>query len=125
QKQTIGRSDVSAAYVEAQRLVILDRESPRLANESTASRHATIARAFQAHGYPWDDRDPHAELYRRWVPETPELPGAVNAILRARERSLEEKSARDSTELANEVQKLGYVVRDDGHRQYWRPLVRS
>jgi len=125
QTQTIGRSEVSAVYVEAQRLIILDRESRRIANESTASRRATIARAFQAHGYPWVERDPHAELYRRWVPETPELPGAVNAVLRARERSLQQKSGRDSTELATEVQTLGYVVRDDGHRQYWRPLVRS
>jgi hypothetical protein len=59
------------------------------------------------------------------VPDTPDLPGAVHALLKAREAALKKRAGRDVAELRDEVQKLGFVVRETATRQYWRPLIRS
>ncbi len=123
-KRTIDRPDVDAVFVEGKKLVILDRDSRQLLRETSEAGAADMARAFTAHGYPWVEQDPYEELYRRWVPDTPDLPGAVNALLKAREAALKKKAGDDIAELRDEVQKLGFVVRDDAAKQYWRPLVR-
>jgi hypothetical protein len=124
-KRTIGRAEVDAVFVDGKKLVILDRESRQLLREPSEGKAADIARAFTAHGYPWVKADPYEELYRRWVPDTPDLPGAVNALLKAREAALKKKAGDDIAELHDEVQKLGFVVRDGkSAKQYWRPLVR-
>jgi hypothetical protein len=124
-KRTIARAEVDAVFVDGKKLVILDRESRQLLRETSEAKAADIARAFTAHGYPWVKGDPYEELYRRWVPETPDLPGAVNALLKAREAALKKNAGDDIVELRDEVQKLGFVVRDGkSATQYWRPLVR-
>ncbi|TDC72785.1 YqeB family protein [Streptomyces hainanensis] len=121
----IDRAVVDAVFMDGKRLVILDRESRQLLRDTSEEKPADVARAFAAHGYPWAEADPYAELYRRWVPGTPEVPGAVNALLKAREVALEKKASADIAELREEVEKLGFAVRDEATRQYWRPLVRS
>ncbi|GAB2904160.1 YqeB family protein [Streptomyces mayteni] len=121
----IDRAAVDAVFMDGKRLVILDRESRQLLRDTSEEKPADVARAFAAHGYPWVEADPYAELYRRWVPDTPEMPGAVNALLKAREVALEKKASADIAELREEVEKLGFAVRDESTRQYWRPLVRS
>jgi len=123
--RTFARSDVGAVFVEGKRLVLLDRESRELAREELEASAEDAERAFRARGYPWQVEDPHGTLFRRWVPDLPDLPGAVNALLKARENALKKKSAEDADDLRTEVQKLGYVVRDEKLRQYVRPLVRS
>ncbi|MGP4111296.1 YqeB family protein [Streptomyces sp. 4N509B] len=124
-RRTIPRGEVDAVFVDGKKLVVLDRESRQLLRETSEADTATIARAFAAHGYPYVKRDPYEDIFRRWVPDTPELPGAVNALLKAREAALKKKAADDAAELHDEVQKLGFVVRDGkSARQYWRPLVR-
>jgi hypothetical protein len=123
--RTIARADVDAVFLDGDKLVVLDRESRQLVREKFEGTAAAAARSFRSHGYPWVDEDPYAELFRRWVPGTPDLPSAVNAVLSAREVVLKKKAADEIAELRDEVQKLGFVVRDNGVRQYWRPLVRS
>ncbi|MGP3968893.1 YqeB family protein [Streptomyces sp. 6N223] len=124
-KRTIVRAEVDAVFVDGKKLVILDRESRQLLRGTSEAKADDIARAFTAHGYPWVKTDPYEALYRRWVPDTPDLPGAVNALLKAREAALKKKAGDDIAELQDEVQKLGFVVRDGkSGRQYWRPLVR-
>jgi len=123
--RTIARSDVGVVFIDGKKLVILDGESRELAREEYEASADDVERAFQSHGYPWVSEDPHADLFRRWVPDHPDLPGAVNAVLRAREIALTKKAADDAADLRTEVQKLGFVVRDEGLRQYVRPLVRS
>jgi hypothetical protein len=123
--RTLPRGEVDAVFLDGKYLVIIDRESRQLVRDKHESTPVKVAEAFRAHGYPWVESDPYAELYRRWVPDTPDLPPAVNAILAAREGVLRSKAAKDIAELRDEVQKLGFVVRDEGTRQYWRPLVRS
>ncbi|AEF41528.1 YqeB family protein [Hoyosella subflava] len=123
--RTISRSDISAAFVDGRNLVLLDRESRQVCRDPHESTVAELADAFRKHGYPWCDQDPHADLYRRWIPAAPELPAGVNALLKAREEALRKKVAEDVTELRGEVERLGYTVREEGTKQYWRPLVGS
>ncbi|HYN96917.1 MAG TPA: hypothetical protein VES42_24000 [Pilimelia sp.] len=124
-RRTVARADIDAVFLDGKALVVLDRESRQVVREAQDRSAARVAAVFQAYGYPWLAADPYAELYRRWVRDSPELPPAANAVLTAREAALRRKVVRDITELRDEVQKLGFVVRDDGVRQYWRPLVRS
>jgi hypothetical protein len=121
--RTIARSEANAVFVDGKKLVVLDGESRQLMCETHASTSADVARAFRSHGYPWVGKDPYAGLYRQWVPGTPDLPPLVNAIMAVREIALRKQVAWDVTELRDEVQRLGFVVRDEGARQYWRQLV--
>jgi hypothetical protein len=124
--RTVPRGEVSAVFVDGRHLVVLDRESRQVVRERLErAGDPQVPGAFRAHGYPWLERDPYAALFRRWVPDLPDLPGAVNAVLAARAVALTNKSGTDAAELRDEVQKLGYTVRDDGTTQHWRPLVRS
>ncbi|PRX96120.1 YqeB family protein [Allonocardiopsis opalescens] len=123
--RTVPRAEVDAVFLDGKVLVALDRESRQIVREKLEGRPDAIAAAFSSRGYPWTDRDPYGELYRRWVRDLPDLPPAVNAVLVAREAALAKKSASDVAELREEVQKAGFVVREDGTNQYWRPLVRS
>jgi hypothetical protein len=117
--------EVGAVFVDGKQLVILDTDSRELLCEAHESGTEQLARGFRAHGYPWAKSDPHAAHYRRWVPDTPDLPPAVNALLKARESALKRKDGDDIRELREEIQKLGFVVRDTGSgKQHWRPLVR-
>jgi hypothetical protein len=125
-RRTVARADVDAVFVEGRQLVVLDRDSRQVVRDKLENaNHPRVERAFRAHGYPWVNGDPYAGLFRRWVPDVPELPAAVNAVLAARAKALESKSASDAAELRDEVQKLGYTVRDVGRVQHWRPLVKS
>ncbi|WP_432976284.1 YqeB family protein [Dactylosporangium sp. CA-233914] len=124
-RRTVARSSVDAVFMDGRLLVVLDRESRQVIRDSLENHDSPdVARAFLAHGYPWVDHDPYRELYRRWVPDLPDLPAAVNAVLAARGKALEAGSAADAEELRDEVQKLGYTVRDVGKVQHWRPLVK-
>jgi hypothetical protein len=125
-RRTVARRDVDAVFVDGKVLVVLDRESRQVVRDRLENAGSPrVERAFRAHGYPWVERDPFAELFRRWVPGLPDLPAAVNAVLVARGKALEARSAADAEELRDEVQKLGYTVRDVGKVQHWRPLVKS
>jgi hypothetical protein len=124
--RTVPRGEVAAVFVDGRHLVVLDRQSRQVVRERLeGAGDKRVAGAFRTHGYPWQERDPYAALFRRWVPDLPDLPGAVNAVLAARAVALTNKSGTDAAELRDEVQKLGYTVRDDGTTQHWRPLVRS
>jgi hypothetical protein len=59
------------------------------------------------------------------VPDTGLLPVAADAVLSARAVALRKKAGKEAGELRDTLQKLGYAVRDDGDKQFWRPLVRS
>lgn len=122
----IPRERVAAVFLDGKELVLQDRDSLELAREKhdqLKSDTPKIGAAFRAHGYPWSDGgDPYADRFRRWVEDDPELPPAVNAVLRARAKSIDSKA--DLRELRGEIAKLGYVVRDQDKKQYWRPTGR-
>jgi hypothetical protein len=125
ESRTIARDTVAAAFRNGKNLVVLDHESRPLVDDQHQASPTAIAAAFQAHGYPWLAADPYADLYRRWEPETPELPSEVNAVLAARAIALKKRAGKEAADLRDAAGKLGFVVRDEGSRQFWRPIVRS
>ncbi len=121
--RTYPREQVGSVFVDGKQLVLLGAASDELDRDETENAAGELAAAFRRHGWPWADRDPHTDAFRRWVPDTPDLPGGVNALLRARAHALEKKQADDVRELKQEVAKQGYVVRDEKTRQYWRSVA--
>ncbi|MBB4754797.1 hypothetical protein [Actinoplanes lobatus] len=121
----VARSEIGALFVDDAALVILDRESRRVFHGDPQAEQDVLERVFREHGYPWRAEDPFAGLYQRWVPESGQLPVAVEAVLSARSVALRKKAAKEAAELRGSLEKLGYAVRDDGAHQLWRPLVRS
>ena len=108
-------------------LVLLGHDGGELSRELCELDAGRVADAFTDHGYPWADADPHQGEFRRWVPDTPELPHAANAFLNARQGALEKKGPSDDDvrELREELSRLGVVVRDEKRRQYWRSFGQS
>ncbi|HZX02224.1 CysS/YqeB C-terminal domain-containing protein, partial [Kribbella sp.] len=60
--------------------------------------------------------------FRRWIEDDPELPPAVNAILKVRSKAFDDgdKGKADLRELRDELTNLGYTVKDKDKKQYWR-----
>jgi hypothetical protein len=122
-RRTLARTAVGAVYREGDTLVILDRESrPAFRGEPHADNGA-LERAFRDFGYPWRDADPFAGLYQQWAPGDSRLPVEVDAVLSARAVALRKKAGKEAGELRESLHKLGFTVRDEGDKQFWRPLV--
>lgn len=121
--RAVERAHVSAVFLDGKELVVLDETSRELVRGVHKTPAAALAKAFRAHGYPWQDTDPHAALFHRWIPGAPGLPAEAHAVLAARKAALKNKAAEDARDLAETMQGLGYVVRDEGKDQYWRPLA--
>ncbi|GAB2677228.1 YqeB family protein [Kribbella swartbergensis] len=126
---TVPREKVAVAFLDGKEIVLQDAMSRELAREKhdqLKSEAQQIPAAFRAHGYPWSDGgDPHADRFRRWVEDEPELPPTVNAVLKARSKAFDQgdKGKADLRELRDEVAKLGYTVKDRDKVQYWRPTT--
>lgn len=120
---TIPLSSVAVAFLDGKRLVLLGRHTQELFRETHGSNGPKIAEAFRQHAWPWADADPYAGDYQRWVPDSPGLHPAINALLAARARALEKNDTAEAADLRLEVARLGYVLRDEQNRQYWRSLA--
>lgn len=118
--RTFTRAQIGTVFLDTKRLVLLDPAGRELAREKPESSAAELAAGFRAHGYPWQDADPHLSSYRLWVPDLPGLPEGANALLSARARALEKKQSDEAAELRRELGRLGVVVRDQGSQQTWR-----
>jgi hypothetical protein len=119
-RRVVPRADVAVAFRDGDRLVLLGRTGRELAREPSHVSAALLARAFTGNGIAWSDTDPYADAYRRWIPDSPEVPAEAHAVFAARQKALGSGDQRDLTELREELARLGYVVRDDRKRQYWR-----
>ncbi len=118
----VPRTEVSAVFLDEKQLVVLGVDSgQRIRSDVVRGTADKLRNASRRHGYPWFDQDPHADLFLRWGPDTADLPPAANALLKVRADALEKQSAEDLDELGEELQKLGYVVRQTQNTQYWRP----
>ncbi|MEV0524918.1 DUF883 C-terminal domain-containing protein [Streptomyces sp. NPDC050439] len=122
-KRTIERARVSAVFLDRKELVVLDESSREFTRGVHKTAAGPLAKAFRSHGYPWQDADPHAALFHRWIPGAPGLPAEAHAVLAARKVALKSEAEQDVRDLAETMQGLGYVVRDEGKDQYWRPLA--
>lgn len=114
------RNQVADVFTEGKTLVLLGRDTSELVRQKTDHKASRLQAAFEAHGYPWRDGDPHDLDFARWVDGVPGLGEHANAILRARQVALDEDKKSDIVELREEAAKLGVVVRDVKKAQYWR-----
>lgn len=121
-RRSVPRRDVAVAFRDRDRLILLGPTGRELAREPAHLPPARLAPAFRAHGIAWADRDPYADAYRRWVPGLPEVPAGAEAVFAARQAALKSGDTRDADELRAELARLGFVVRDDHKRQYWRSV---
>ncbi|WP_420116952.1 YqeB family protein [Micromonospora sp.] len=116
----LARRTVAAVFVDGRELVLLGPAGAELARERSDLSRQRLKDAFDGHGWPWRDADPHRDAYRRWVEGLPDLPPGADPLLRARQRAVDADRARDVRELGGELARIGVVVRDEGGRQYWR-----
>jgi hypothetical protein len=117
----LARHRVSAVFVDRKQLVVLGPAGEELAREPSDLDADRLRDAFTRHGYPWHAAgDPFEAEYRRWVPDTPEIPAAANALFAARQRALARKDRDDAAQLRVELARLGIVVREEQQRQFWR-----
>ncbi|MEU0070627.1 hypothetical protein ABZ027_13965 [Streptomyces sp. NPDC006332] len=121
-EREFARGDVAVVFRDGKHLVLLGHDEGELARQECDLNPGRVADAFTRYGYAWADADPHRDAFRRWVPGTPGLSESANAVLRARQESLEKKGPGDDDvqELREELARLGVVVRDERRRQYWR-----
>ncbi|MEU6522498.1 hypothetical protein ABZ892_06495 [Streptomyces sp. NPDC046924] len=123
-QQEFPRDAVATVFRDGGQLVLLGHDGGELTRQECDLDTGRLAEAFAEHGYAWADVDPHRDEFRRWVPGIPGLPEGANALLKARQESLEKKGSSDDDveELREELARLGVVVRDEKRRQYWRAL---
>lgn len=114
------RAQVDAVFVDAKVLVLLDSRTAELAREPFDAATRRLAEGFRRYGYPWNEADPHAAAYRRWIDGAPELQPGEHLVLRTRAKALAGGEKAEAADLRNELGKVGLVVRDEGNRQYWR-----
>ncbi|MFJ8685592.1 YqeB family protein [Micromonospora wenchangensis] len=118
------RRTVTAVFVDGRELVLLGPAGAELARERSDLSRRRLRDAFDGHGWPWRDADPHRDAYRRWVAGLPDLPPGADPLLRARQRAVDADRTHDVRELRGELARIGVVVRDEDGRQYWRPAPR-
>jgi hypothetical protein len=118
--RTVPRPDIAVAFVADEKLVLLGRTGRELAREPWYLSANRLAPAFRAHGIAWAGQDPYADTYRRWIPDSPDIPADANAVFAARQTALKSGDDRDVEEFREELARLGFVVRDDRKRQYYR-----
>jgi hypothetical protein len=122
----VPREKVAVAFLDGKEIVLQDPTSRELAREKhdqLKSEAKQIPGAFRRHGYPWSDAgDPHESEFRRWIQDDPDLPPAVNAVLKVRAKAFDDgdMGKADLRELRTELANLGYTVRDRDKKQYWR-----
>lgn len=122
----IPRAKVHSVFLDGKDLVIQDASSRELLREgfSETTSDRKVRKAFAVHGYPWKQGDPRGDKFVRWIDGSPDVPAALNAVLRARQTVLksDEIDKNEARELRAEAAKLGYVVRNHGAQQSWRPI---
>jgi hypothetical protein len=119
----VERAQVSALFLDGDKLVVLGHGSEELAAVESDLLAEDLKDAFLSHEYPWlEGGDPYQDEYRLWVEDTPDLPASDNALLKARARALArgDEGKDDAIAIRVELAKLGIVLRDEGKRQYWR-----
>lgn len=121
QSRVVHRGAVQVVFLDGKHLVLLGPAGEELAREPSDLEADRVRDAFRQHGFPWrDGGDPYRDEYRRWVPETPELPSGADALLKARAKAIDKGDGGDAADLRAELVKLGVVVRDEKKRQYVR-----
>ena len=119
-RRAVPKGEIAVAFPDRDQLVLLGRTGRELAREPSHLSKQRLSTAFGSRGVPWAEKDPYLEAYRRWVPGLPEVPAAAEAVFTARQKALAAGDDDDVRELREELGRLGFVVRDERKKQYWR-----
>ena len=122
QRQSLSRADIGTFCRDGGQLVVLGGGGGELARHECGIGFERVAGAVVQHGHQWADTDPYTDEFRLWVPGLPGFPEGVNALLKARQKALEDDGSDDGNvrELREELGRLGIVVKDEKRRQYVR-----
>jgi hypothetical protein len=115
--RAVPKGEIALAFPDRDQLVLLGRTGRELAREPSHLSKQRLSAAFGSRGVAWAEKDPYLDAYRRWVPGLPDLP---DAVFTARQKALTAGDEDDARELREELGRLGFVVRDEKKRQYWR-----
>ncbi|MCY7841498.1 DUF308 domain-containing protein [Bacillus spizizenii] len=122
--QTIRSDDIALVFIDHKRLVPLGTAGYEIAREEIDEKPVNVEKAFRHHHYEWStDGDPFKGQFRRWIPDAPDQPDlspGAHALLKARHNALKDEETDEVEEFRLELAQLGFVVRDEGTRQYWR-----
>lgn len=121
-RKVVPLAEVATAFLEKDKLVLLGRTGREMAREPCHLSAGRLEPALRGHGIAWAERDPYEDAYRRWIPDSPEVPQAAGAVFAARQRALDKGDEGDAAELREELAGHGYVVRDKRKKQYWRQV---
>jgi hypothetical protein len=116
----VPRAEVTTAFRDKDKLVLLGRNGRELAREPSNTSPGRVEPLLRAYGIPWAGQDPYADAYQRWIPDSPEVTDVANAVFRARQKALDDDDEKDAAELREVLARHGYVVRDQRRKQYWR-----
>lgn len=119
-EEKLQKKDISAIFLDGKEIVFLGNHGQELYRRETDNKKQAIAEAFQQHFFPWKDEDPYANQYHRWVPDHPDFPAAVNTLLAARERVIQEGNEKEIDILRRDLAAEGVVIRDQDGHQYVR-----
>lgn len=114
------RAEVGAVFFDGDDLILLGPAGEELTRADSNMEHDVVAATMTKYGYPWSDADPYLDDYRRWVDDMPGLSLAVNALMKARQKALQENESDSAAELRADLAKLGVVIRETDDRQFYR-----
>jgi uncharacterized protein involved in high-affinity Fe2+ transport len=114
------RAEIGAVFFDGDDLILLGPAGDELTRADSNMEHDVVAATMTKYGYPWSDADPYLDDYRRWVDDMPGLSLAINALMKARQKALQENEADSAAELRADLAKLGVVIRQTDDRQFYR-----
>ncbi|SKC46503.1 YqeB family protein [Krasilnikoviella flava] len=110
----VERADVADVLRDGRYLVLLGATgAPRARLDADTLRQAEIRAAFEAHGWPWRDVDPHEGAYERWMDGRPGFSAAEHLLLRRRLAERKDAAAVTEVDVALAGHRLAARVRDD------------
>ena len=110
----IERSDVTDVFRDGRHLVLLGSTgAPWARLDADTLRQAEVRAAFEAHGWPWRDADPHEGAYERWMDGRPGFSAAEHGLLRRRLAERKDAAAVAEVDDALATHGLAARVRED------------
>lgn len=120
----ISKDEIQHVFLDEKELVIVDLNGQELLRETHHHKEKIVEDAFVFHRYPWEQGDPYEKEFQLWTAKTKEVSNAVHALMKAREKALEDKNDEEARELRKGLADLNIVVRTRGTKQYWRFAMR-
>ncbi|MFB7799688.1 hypothetical protein [Isoptericola sp. NPDC056134] len=110
----VERDEVSDVYRDGRYVVILGlTDAPRERLDADTLRRDEVRAAFEAHGWPWRDADPHERAYEQWMDGRPGFSADEHALLRRRLADRKDAAAVAEVDGALAAHGLAARVRED------------